>query len=148
MSCRCVALPISLRLSSRSSAKMSLRNSSMAVPSGAGAPARGGEHGIDDRLIAGASADIPGNRLDHISSARRGIAIEQRLRRHQHTRRAVTALGCKIVGKSALERVEIGAVLQSVKRLDGASGYCLGKRQAGKMQLAVDQHAAGAATTL
>ena len=44
--------------------------------------------------------------------------------------------------------MQIGTVLQSVERLDGAPGYRFGERQAGQMQLAVDQHRAGAATTL
>src|ERR1700752_1008808 len=44
--------------------------------------------------------------------------------------------------------MQIGTILQSVQRHDRASGYCLGKRQTGEMQLAVDQHAACAAPPL
>ncbi len=31
---------------------------------------RRGEHGIDDRLVAGAAADVAGDRLDHFGAAR------------------------------------------------------------------------------
>src|SRR3954447_14467918 len=114
MSCRCVGLPISFRLSSRSSAKMSLRSSSMANPSGTGTAAGGGEHGIDDGFIAGAAADIAGNGLDHLGTAWRRVAVEQGFGGHQHARRAIAALGGKIIGKGALQRVQLRPGLDAV----------------------------------
>src|SRR3954462_7231288 len=112
MSWRCVPLPISFRLSSRSSAKMSLRSSSMANPSGAGTAAGdGGEHGIDDGFIAGAAAVIPRDRLDDVGTARRRVAVEQSFGGHQHPRRAVAALGGKILCKSPLQGMQLGSVL-------------------------------------
>src|SRR4029079_11797860 len=104
MSWRCVPLPISFRLSSRSSAKMSLRSSSMMVSSGAGpAAGGGGEYGVDDRLVAGAAADVARDCLDDFGAGRRRIAIEQRLRRHQHAGRAVAALGRKLLHERLLQ---------------------------------------------
>ena len=98
-------------------------------PLRAGPSARSsGKHGVDDRLIAGAPADIPGDGLDNLGAGRRGIAIEQSLRGHQHARRAVAALGREVVRESALQGVQIRSVLQSVQRLDRASRHGLGKR--------------------
>src|ERR1700722_278132 len=116
MSWRCVGLPISLRLSSRSSAKMSLRSSSMGYPSGASfSCARGGgENGVDDRLVAGAAADVAGNRLDHLDPAWRGVAIEERFRGHQHARRAISALGREMLHERRLQRMKLRAGLEAV----------------------------------
>ena len=85
------------------------------------------------------------------TSARLGvrIAVEQRLGRHQHARRAIAALRREILHEGALQRMQVRAVFQSVERsrrerpADG-----LGERQAGEMKLAVDQHGAGAAAAL
>ena len=112
------------------------------------AAAGGGEDGVDDRLVAGAAADVAGDRLHDFGAARGGIAIEQRLGSHQHARRAIAALGGKILGRSASAADAVGSLLQAIQRLDGAAGHGLGQRQAGEMRLAVDQHAAGAAAAL
>ena len=108
----------------------------------------GGEDGIDDRLVAGAAADVARDRLDDLGAGRRGIAVEQRLRRHQHARRAVAALGRELLHEGALQRMQVGPVLHPVERLDRAAVHGFRQRQAGEMQFAVDQHAAGAATAL
>jgi hypothetical protein len=89
-----VGLPISFRLSLRSSANRSLRNSSMEdirQPSRL-LPCRVKDR-IDDRVIAGAAADVARNRLDDLFARRSWIAVEQRLGGHQHAWRAITALG-------------------------------------------------------
>src|SRR5438552_1165023 len=110
MSWRWVPLPISLRLSSRSSAKMSLRSSNMATPSGAlgGAARGGGKDGVDDRLIAGAAADIAADALDHLLPRRRRVVIEQRLGGHQHAGSAIAALRREILHERGLQRMQVG----------------------------------------
>src|ERR1700736_7829 len=109
MSWRWVPLPISLRLSSRSSAKMSLRNSSMArCPSGASASRRsGGEHGVDDGFVSGTAADVARDRVDDLVAGRRWIAVEQGLCRHQHAWRAIAALRREMLHEGALKRMQI-----------------------------------------
>src|SRR5262249_35488654 len=116
MSWRWVPLPISFRLSSRSSAKMSLRSSSMAMSLGADPAAGGGEDSIYYRLIAGAAADVAGDRLDDLVAARRRIAVEQRLCGHQHARRAIAALRGKMVREGALQRMQVRTLLDAVER--------------------------------
>src|SRR4051812_5339516 len=108
MSWRWVPLPISLRLSSRSSAKMSLRSSNMAkIPLGAPRRAAGGrgEDGVDDRLVAGAAADVAGDAVDDLLPRRLRIVVEQRLGGHQHPRGAIAALGRKVFHEGGLQRM-------------------------------------------
>src|SRR4029079_14236453 len=121
MSWRCVGLPISFRLSSRSSAKMSLRNSSMTCPLGALAVAGGGQDGVDDRLVAGAAADVSRNRVDHVGAGRRRVAVEQRLRGHHHAGRAEAALRGEVLHERGLDRVQARAAFQPVRGLDRAA---------------------------
>src|SRR5262245_11768781 len=115
MSWRCVGRPISLRLSARSSAKMSLRISSMADPSGTAPPhfAGGIENRSDDRLVAGAPADVAANGIDDVLAARVGIVVEQRLRSHQHAGSAIAALRREMLHEGSLQRVEIGTLSQA-----------------------------------
>src|SRR5262245_27644945 len=122
MSWRWVGFPISLRLSSRSSAKSYLRTSSMVCYSGALSVGGRGEHRMDDRLVTGAAADVAGDRLDHVGARRRRIAIEQRLRGHQHARRAEAALRGEIVHERGLQWVQACPRLQAVGGLDRAAG--------------------------
>src|ERR1700688_3012376 len=149
MSWRWVPLPISLRLSSRSSAKMSLRSSSMAGSSGARASARGGgEHGVDDGFVSGAAADGARDCVDDLFAGGRGVVVEQGFCRHQHARRAIAALRGEMFHEGALQRVKIRPILEAVERLHRAAFNGLGQRQAGKVRIAVDQHRAGATSTL
>src|SRR5882757_7491967 len=115
MSWRWVPFPISLRLSSRSSAKMSLRNSSIVRSSGACASARGGgEHGVDDGFVSGTAADVARDSVDDLVAGRRWVVVEQGLCRHQHARRAIAALRSEMLHESALQRVQIRPILESI----------------------------------
>ena len=66
----------------------------------------GGEDGVDDRLVAGAAADVAGDRVDHVVAARVGIGVEQGLGGDDHAGGAEAALGGEAVGEGALERIE------------------------------------------
>src|SRR5699024_6793124 len=44
-------------------------------------PAGGIQDRVDDRLVAGAAADVTGNGLRHLVPGRTRVAVEQRLRR-------------------------------------------------------------------
>ena len=63
------------------------------------------KHRVDDRLVAGAAADVAGDRLDHVVAARIGIGVEQRLGGDDHAGRAEAALGGEAVGEGALHRM-------------------------------------------
>src|SRR5579883_587708 len=151
MSWRCVGRPTSLRLSSRSSAKISLRNSSIersSLSAATVAGARSGEDRLDDRLIAGAAANIAADRLDDLFASRRWLAIEQRLGGHQHARRAIAALRGEMFDEGGLQRVKVGSAPQPGDGLDRAAGASLCERDAGEARRAVDQHRAGPAGSL
>ena len=81
-------------------------------------PRGGGENGVDDRLIAGAPADVAGNRLDHFDAAGIGVAIDERLRGHEHSRRAISALGGEIIHERRLKRMKLRAGLETIRGLD------------------------------
>src|SRR5690606_20464553 len=85
------------------------------------------------------------DRLDNVLARRAGIAIEQRLGRDQHPRRAVAALGREIFHERFLERVQLIAGRQSRGGVDAPAGNAFGKRQAGEMRLAIDRDRARAA---
>src|SRR5271155_1412115 len=115
MSWRAVGCPISIRLSSRSSAKMSLRNSSMLVPSGAPTIVAAGsvEHSLYDWLITGAAADVAAESIDHVCPRRVRVAVEESLCGHQHAGRAIAALGGEAFHECVLQRMQIGAAAES-----------------------------------
>ena len=85
-----------------------------------------------------------------MTSARRRIriAVEQPLRREDHAGRAEAALHRKAVREGALQRMHLAALGETFQRLDRAPLDALAPGQAGKLQLAVDQHRAGAAGAL
>src|SRR6266852_5242071 len=65
---------------------------------------------IEDRLynfvIAGASAQVSRERIAHFGLGRFGIVIEQRLGRHQKSRRADAALEARMLEELALQRMQ------------------------------------------
>ena len=60
----------------------------------------------DDRLVAGAAADVAGERLDHVLAGRVRRVVEQRLGGHDHARRAEAALRGEAVEEGALQRMQ------------------------------------------
>src|SRR5262249_60439142 len=71
----------------------------------------GAAHGADDAIVRGAPAEVTVQRLLDLALARPGIAIEQRLCRHDHAVAAEAALTGLLLDESALERMQqvIGA---------------------------------------
>src|SRR5512134_1548410 len=115
MSWRWRGWPTSLRRSSRSSLKYSFLNSSMALPPACLRAAFGGgiQDRIDDRLVAGAAADVAGDGLGHVLARRRRVAVEQRLGRHQHAGRAEAALGREVLHEGGLQGMQVGPVSEA-----------------------------------
>src|SRR4051794_32874192 len=58
---------------------------------------------FEDLVIAGAAAEVAGERLAHLVAARGGVRGEERLGGHQDPRRAVAALGGAEVGEGGLQ---------------------------------------------
>ena len=65
----------------------------------------GGQHGIDDVLVAGAAAQIARQRLAHLVLARRRMFVEKGRHGHQDARRAVAALQAVVIVHRLLQRV-------------------------------------------
>src|SRR5260370_21275752 len=78
--------------------------------------------GIQYRLnylvIAGASAEITRKRVTNLRLGRVRIAIQQRFRRHQETRRADTALQARVLEELLLQDVQVIRGRESLDRLD------------------------------
>src|ERR1700733_7492602 len=77
----------------------------------------GDKHRSDNRLVAGATADIPRDRFHNFFTSRVGIVIEQYFRRHNHAGGAKAALGRESFCKGALEWMEHAVPGQTVCRL-------------------------------
>src|SRR5213083_706155 len=100
---------------------------------------------FDDLLVAGAAAEIPGDRL--IDALARGMRLvrEQRLGGHQDPRRAVAALRSAKIGEGRLQRMQLGAAGEAFHRIDGATFAFERQHEAQELRLAVNEHRAGAA---
>src|SRR5688572_19875547 len=100
---------------------------------------------LEDLLVAGAAAEISGDRLLDALARWIRLVLEERLGGHQDTRGAVAALGGAEVGEGALQRMERRPVRQALDGFDRLALALEGQHQAGKPRLAVDQHRARAA---
>ena len=101
--------------------------------------------GLEDLLIAGAAAQVSGERLADLVARRVGVLVEQRLRRDQEARRAVAALRGAEVGEGLLQRMQAAVGHQAFDGLDLAAVALDAEDQAREHRLAVEQHGAGAA---
>src|SRR5580693_300292 len=100
-------------------------------------------HGLYDLVVAGAAAEVAGERGPDLVRARARVAGEQGLGGHQQARSAVAALGRAEVGESGLERVEVVAELEPLDGLDRASLGLRRQHQAGEHRPPVEEHRAG-----
>src|SRR5687767_7341952 len=92
-----------------------------------------------------AAAEMPVERGDDIAAAGRGIAIEQRLGRHDDAAQAIAALAGLLVEESLLQGMRLGWRAQPFDGRDLAIGQRADFAGAGVGGLAVDQHHAAAA---
>src|SRR5215813_1356285 len=84
---------------------------------------RGEMNRIDDLVVTGTAADVPGDRFFDIFRGRFLGAIEQRFYRHDESRRTVTALHGAGVDKSLLHGMQFVAVGET---LDGCNLCAVG----------------------
>src|SRR5262249_50600678 len=71
---------------------------------------------LDDVDVAGAAAEVAGDRLADVGLGRIGVLREQRAAGHHHAWRAVAALEPVLLPEALLDRVELVVFLQT---LDG-----------------------------
>jgi hypothetical protein len=96
-----------------------------------------GFHGLENLKIARATAEISGERFADLIAARMRISIEQGLCGYQYSRRTIPALCRSKVGKSILQRVELGVFTESFYRKNVPSMALERQHKAGKHRLAV-----------
>src|SRR3954452_9070416 len=106
----------------------------------------GGAHdSADDAVVCAAAAEVCGERLTDVVFGRLRIAIQQRLRAHDHAVDAVAAWGCLLVDEGALQRVRLLDRAKPFECCDLSTRERSDVGDAGPHRLAVDQHRAGAA---
>ena len=103
---------------------------------------------FDDVLVAGAAAQIAGKTFADVVVRGERIFSQQIGRRHQHARRAESALQGMMLVKRFLQRIHLPDAAEAFDRLDAAAVGLHREHQAGARAVAVDQHGAGAADAM
>src|SRR2546428_558369 len=106
---------------------------------------RGLLHRFIDRGVPGAAAEIAADRLGDLRARRVPVLIEQRLRRHEHPRRAVAALRGALFGERGLQRMKLGAAREPFDGRHVGVADRHRQREAREHRRAVDEHGARAA---
>src|ERR1700692_4852764 len=75
-------------------------------------------HRLDDVDVAGAAAEVAGDRFADLQLARIRVLLEERAARHQHSRRAIAALQAVLLPEAFLHRVELAVLLEPFDRRD------------------------------
>src|SRR6266511_3381487 len=102
-------------------------------------------HRLDDVLVAGAAANVPGQRPADLLLRRVRVLLQQRGAHEQHPRRAEPALQAVLLVEALLKRVQLTALGQALHRLHLAPVDLDGEVRARLDRNAVDEHGAGAA---
>src|SRR6266487_1056493 len=137
----------------------SLRRTRSPIPlrarGGGGGGTTGESHGRDDVLIAGAAAQVPGERLADRALVGIGMLTQEGHEGHEDAWRAEPALQPVGLAERGLERMQRiappappappGAVRQPLDGRDVVAIHLDGEHQAGAYRLAVHQHGTGAA---
>ena len=106
---------------------------------------RGRAHRADDLVVARAAAQIAGQRVADLFFVRIGIAVEQRLGRHEKTRRADAALQRSVLDELALQRMQLAAGRKTFDRRHLTAFGFRAEHEARTHQAAIDGNAARAA---
>ena len=107
---------------------------------------RGGADGGEDALVAGAAAEVAGQRDADLVVGRVRVVAQERGRRHDEAGRAEPALQAVVVAERRLDRRQ--RAVGAAEALDGGDLGAVGlhgEHQARAHGLAVEQHGAGAA---
>ncbi len=104
-------------------------------------------HGVDDRVVAGATANVMAQRGDHLVSRRRGVLRQQHTRARQISRRAESALH-RAVAHERLADDRAHGRGQSLDRGHGSAREGAHGGEAGELGATVDLDGARAASAL
>src|SRR3954454_4821014 len=102
--------------------------------------------GLDDVHVAGAAADLAGDRPADLLFRRVRVLREERARRQHHPGRAEPALEAVLLLEPLLERVQAAGGSEALDGRDLAAVRLDGEVGAGLDRRAVDEHGAGAAS--
>src|SRR5207248_2520953 len=105
------------------------------------------QHGFDDVLVAGAAAQVAGQRPAHVLLGRVGVLVEERLGGQHHARRAEPALQTVLLPEALLQRMKLAGGGQALDGADLVPVDLDGQHGAGLHRAPVDQHGAGAASS-
>ena len=103
--------------------------------------------GLDDLAIPGAPAEDPAERVLDLELGRVRVGVEQRIRRHEHARRADPALRRAGAQEGGLDRPELVAIRQPLHRGHVATGQLAERHQARADRFAIQPDRAGATVT-
>ena len=110
--------------------------------------ARGRRDGVDDLDVAGAAADVAGERLLDRLAVVAAARVDVRLRGEHHPGRAEAALRGVVVRERLLDRRQVVGVAEPFDRRDLGAVHGGERQEAGAAGLAVDEHGARAAAAL
>src|SRR5512133_2159977 len=110
--------------------------------------AHGEADGVEDLRVAGASAEVAGERLAQLVLARRRVALQQVGRRDDQAGSAKAALDGPGLGERLLHRVELPVLREPLDGHDVVVVGLRGKDEARADELPVEQHRARAALAL
>src|SRR2546425_7031910 len=110
-------------------------------------PRRRELYGFVDLDVAGAAAEVAGERLFDLVAGRPGVGGEQGFGSKQKRGRAVAALRGPQVGERLLQRMELPALRHRFDGAHGMAGACQAQHQARQHRHSIEQHGARAALT-
>ena len=102
-------------------------------------------HRANNAGVAGAAAQIAGQAVLDFLDAGPWVPVQERDRRHDHSRRAVSALDGALVDKGFLDGRELAVFRHAFDGRDLLALHFIGENQTTVHRLAVHQHRAGAA---
>src|SRR2546422_7736014 len=106
---------------------------------------RGQLYSFIDLDIAGAAAEVAGERVLDVVAGRVRIGFEERLGGQEESGRAVAALRGAQVGERLLKRVKLSTLRHSFDCAHGVTGAREAEHQAGQHRRSIQQHRAGPA---
>ena len=104
----------------------------------------GGFDGFEDLQIAGAAAEIAGERFADLIAGGMGILVEERFGGEQNAGSAVAALRCAEISEGFLQRVKLAFGAEAFDGEDASVGAFYCELKAGEDGLAVKEDGAGA----
>jgi len=100
---------------------------------------------FEDLQIPRAAAQIPAKGFFDLSTIRRRVFLQERLRNQEDPRRAVSALSCAEIRERSLQRMKIRSLCQPFDRRDVLPFKLRREQEAGQRGLAVNQDRTGSA---